>query len=384
MKKLFYLFLIAALASTLLVCKKKEPAAAMEPEGPEYKIGIVFDVGGRGDKSFNDSAYEGLVLIAKEFEGYIKDDPSGVDYGKKVEMKYLEPKPGGQDREILTRVLAEEGYDLIIGVGFMFSDVLASVAKDFPDIHFGGIDSFVPDLTADSNIICLAFDEHTGSFLIGAVAAHLADGGKIGFLGGMDTGLIHKFQGGFMAGAMYEDPRYRENGMILSQYVGKDAATAFSDPKAGEAVSKNMYSQGAEVIYHAAGGSGSGLFKAAADLDKIALGVDSDQGLIYATSTEAAEQEIAKHIATSMLKRVDLAVHLTAKSFIEGGGKTKGGYQSFGIPQSAIDVAVNEYNKDVLKDILPAIEVYKKKINSKEITVPDHDSKVAAWAAQTF
>ena len=364
-----------ALVFSLSSCQRKGTDAVASAESG-YKIGIVFDVGGKGDRSFNDSAYAGLVQIAEKFEGYIAAD--NIDKGKKVELKYLEPKPGGQDREILLRALADEEYDLIFGVGFMFSDVLAAVAADFPDTHFGLIDGFVADLNKESNIICLAFDEHTGSFLVGAVAASMADGAKIGFLGGMDIPLIHKFQGGYMAGAMYADPRYKEDGMILAQYVGKEPS-AFADPKAGESISVNMFKQGAEVIYHAAGGSGNGLFKAAKDLDKIAIGVDSDQGLIYANSDVAEEQAYAEHIATSMLKRVDQAVFLTAEAFIKNGGKVDGGYRSFGIAEKGVDVAVNDYNRDAMKGYQSMLDSYKYKIIKGDVKVPDDDSKVAEW-----
>ena len=124
-------------------------------EEAEYKIGICFDIGGRGDRSFNDSAYNGLVMVAEAFGGYIKDDPDAVDFGGRIEMKYLEPKEGGQDRELLMRALAEEGYNLIFGVGFLWTDSLAKVAAEFPDIHFGLIDGWLPDLGPDSNITCL-------------------------------------------------------------------------------------------------------------------------------------------------------------------------------------------------------------------------------------
>ena len=119
MKKTLLLLLAVLLAVALLGCKKEEKAA--EPAGPEYKIGIVFDVGGRGDQSFNDSAYSGMKKLAEEYNGYIKDDPDQVDFGRKIELKYLEPQAGGQDREQLLRALAEEEYDLLIGVGFLLS-----------------------------------------------------------------------------------------------------------------------------------------------------------------------------------------------------------------------------------------------------------------------
>ncbi|MFW5843042.1 MAG: BMP family lipoprotein [Spirochaetota bacterium] len=270
---------IVVFGLVLAGCAREE-----EAEEAEYRIGIVFDVGGRGDRSFNDSAYEGLVLIAEEYDGYIADDPDDVDFGTEVELKYLEPRQGGQDREQLLRVLAEDGYDLLYGVGFAFTDALGKVAADFPDTHFALIDGYIPDLEADSNITCIAFAEHEGSFMVGALAAmYLQDngGGRLGFIGGMDIPLIHKFHGGFMAGAMYVDEAHRPEGEIFGQYIGQDP-TAFNDPQTAENIARNMYDEGAEIIYHAAGGSGTGLFKAAYDMGKLAIGVDSDQGLVYA------------------------------------------------------------------------------------------------------
>jgi len=222
---------------------------------PKFKIGLVFDLAGRGDNSFNDSAYRGLVALAKAYKGYIEGDPDKVNFGNEVQIKYMEPKAGGQDREILMRALAEDGYNLIYGVGFMFTDSLSKVAAEFPDVHFGLIDGFVPDLSADSNITCLSFKENEGSFLVGAIAALKAKGAKIGFVGGMDIPLIHRFDNGFAAGAMYVNKAYRKPGMILSQYIGKDPG-AFNDPTGGYNIASSFYKQGAAVVYHAAGGSG--------------------------------------------------------------------------------------------------------------------------------
>ena len=256
---------------------------------PKFKIGMVFDLAGRGDNSFNDSAYNGLVAIAKGYKGWIQDDPSKVNFGTEVQLKYLEPKAGGQDREILLRALAEDGYQLIYGIGFLFSDALAKVAKDFPNTQFGLIDGYIPDLTDSSNITCLSFKENEGSFLVGAIAALKAKGKSIGFLGGMDIPLIHRFENGFDAGAMYVSKVYRANGMIMGQYIGKDP-TAFNDPTNGYNISSNFYKQGAAIVFHAAGGSGDGLFKAAQESKKMAIGVDSDQGVIYAIGEGSGDQ----------------------------------------------------------------------------------------------
>ena len=380
MKKFLVVCLLGiALTFSAFASGESETGSA---EGPEYKIGIVFDIGGKGDQSFNDSAYAGLVHIAEEYRGYIKDDPDNVDHGRKIELKYLEPKPGGQDRELLLRVLAEDGYDLVIGVGFLFTDALGKVAADFPDVHFGLIDGDIPDLHMDSNITCLSFAEHEGSFLVGAVAGLMNKGGKVGFIGGMDIPLIHKFHGGFFAGAMYVNPELRKSGNLMGQYIGKDPG-AFNDPKTAESIAVNMYNQDATIVYHAAGGSGDGLFKAAKDLDKLAIGVDSDQGLIYASKDSAEEKQIAEHILTSMLKRVDNAVYLTAKERIDM-GKNTGGYREFGLDDDGVGYAVNDYNRNTLAGLKDRIDGIRQKIISGELTAPDDDAKVADWAAENL
>jgi len=352
----------------------------------EYRIGLAFDVGGKGDQSFNDSAYRGLIMLAEEFEGYIKDDPDGVNFGGNVEMKYLEPKAGGQDREILVRTLAEDGYQVIYAVGFAHTDSVTKVSADFPNTHFVLIDGFIDGLTADSNVTCVAFAEHEGSFLVGALAGlFLADhspGSPIGFLGGMDIPLIHKFHGGYFAGAMYTNPALRDPNKLFGQYIGQDP-TAFNDPQGGEAIAVNFFNRGAYIIYHAAGSSGTGLFKAAAAADKWAIGVDSDQGLILSSSTSSEERALGENVLSSMLKRVDNSVFLTGSQFINE-GRIPGGYVSFGLADGGVDFAVNEYNEDLLAPYLDQLNRLKQMVINGEIKVPDTEEVLYDWAAETF
>ncbi len=340
----------------------------------KYKIGLVFDIGGRGDKSFNDSAYAGLVEIATNYKGYIKDSPDKISYGKDVEIKFLEPKAGGQDREQLLRVLAEDKYNLIYGIGFMFTDAITKVAKDFPNTHFVIIDGYIPDLTDTANITCISFKEEEGSFLVGAAAGLLNNKAKIGFVGGMDIPLIHKFQAGYMAGAIYINKELRKKGMILSQYIGKEPS-AFNDAPSAYNIAGNMYKQGAAIVYHAAGASGAGLFQAAEEAKKLAIGVDSDQGLIYSSDTNTAMQARGKYILTSMIKRVDQGVFLSAKNYLDN-GKFAGGYISYGLKENGVAIAVNDFNKDKLSGILDKINDLSQKIVNGEITVPDNDTKL--------
>jgi basic membrane protein A len=379
------LVLLVVVVIALSACNRGEDDGDTAEAEPDYQIGIAFDVGGRGDRSFNDSAYRGLRMVAEEYEGYIDGDPDDVDYGNALELKYLEPKEGGQDREQLLRVLAEDGYDLLYGVGFAYTDSLAKVAGEFPETHFVLIDGFVEGLDAESNITCISFAEHEGSFLVGALAGMYLDDSdaKLGFLGGMDIPLIHKFHGGFMAGAMYVNESLRADGAILGQYIGQDP-TAFADPQTAENIARTMYNNGAEIVYHASGNSGSGLFKAANDLDKWAIGVDSDQGLIYATSENEQEQAIAEHILTSMLKRVDQSVFLVAQDFLGNDGSVDGGYRTFGLVDGGVGYAVNDYNSEVIAPYTDRLDELKQMVIDGEITVPDHDDKIADWASSTF
>jgi basic membrane protein A len=198
----------------------------------------------------------------------------------------------------------------------------------------------------------------------------------------MDIPLIHKFHGGYFAGVMYVNKQLRSRNALLAQYCGKDP-TAFNDPKTAESIAVNFYNQGASIIYHAAGGSGAGLFKAASDLDEWAIGVDSDQGLIYATSDNPEERAMAEHILTSMLKRVDNSVFLTAKELIDTGDVT-GGYNEFGLDDDGVGYAVNEYNRDKLEPVRAQVDQIKEQIINGEITVPDDDAKLEEWARATF
>jgi basic membrane protein A and related proteins len=390
MKKLISILIVLALVAPVMVMaggQQAEGGEAQEQE-TEFKIAIAFDVGGLGDQSFNDSAYRGLRQVAEEYNGYVDSSAVDVDYGQRVQLKFLEPQEGGQDREQLLRILAEDGYNLIFGVGFAYTDVLGKVAADFPDVHFGLIDGFLPDLTAESNITSISFAEHEGSFLVGALAAMVMEDqgmedARAGYVGGMDIPLIHKFHAGYMAGAMYVDPDLREDGAIMGQYIGQDPS-AFADPQTAEQIARNMYNNDAGIVYHAAGASGAGVFQAASDLDKWAIGVDSDQGLIYAESDNAQQQAIAEHILTSMLKRVDQSVFLLSQEYIENDGSVDGGYVTYGLADDGVGVAVNEYNQDLVEPYMAEIEELKQMVIDGEISVPQDDANIPQWKEETF
>jgi basic membrane protein A len=346
--KRFRLFLTCMLAVVLVTtafisgCGKKEAPKAAEGV-KKVKVGLVFDVGGRGDKSFNDAAYAGLEKAMK-------------DFGDKIEVKYLEPAAGGENREQLIRLLAQEKYDVIIGVGFIFTDTIAKVAKDFPQTKFGLIDGYVPELKDASNISCLLFKDQEGSFLVGAAAALKSTTGKVGFVGGMQIPTIEKFEAGYMAGAKFVNP----NIVVMSDYIGT-TGEAFKDPVKGKELTLKQMKDGVDVVYHASGASGIGVLEAAASQKKFAIGCDSDQSL---TATDAQRP----YVLTSMLKRVDTAVYDTIKSVLDS--NFKGGYREFGVKDSGVGYAENEYNKGMIADLKPKLEEIKAKIISGEIKVP--------------
>lgn len=340
--------LVICMLAVLLVssfisgCGKKEAPLAAEGS-KKVKVGLVFDVGGRGDKSFNDAAYAGL-------------EKARGDFSDKVEIKYLEPAGGGENREQLVRLLAQEKYDVIMGVGFIFTETIAKVAKEFPQTKFGLVDGYVPDLKDSSNISCLLFKDHEGSFLVGAAAALKSKSGKVGFVGGMQIPTIEKFEAGYMSGAKFVNPNIE----VVSDYIGT-TGDAFKDPVKGKELALKQIKYGVDVVYHASGASGIGVLEAAASQKALAIGVDSDQSL---TATETQRP----YILTSMLKRVDTAVYNTIKSVIDK--NFKGGYQEFGLKDTGVAYAENEYNKSLINDIKPRLEEIKDKIISGEIKVP--------------
>ncbi|MEX0766655.1 MAG: BMP family ABC transporter substrate-binding protein [bacterium] len=335
--------LLAALGAIVLIITGCQQRAAGPQQPQKIRVGIVYDVGGRGDLSFNDMAFAGLERAQK-------------DFGDRIETRDLEPTAGGENREELLRLLAGEKYDLIFGIGFLFTDSIQRVAKDSTTTKFGLIDGFVPDLTADSNIVCLLFNEHEGSFLVGAAAALKSKTGTIGFVGGMKIPLIEKFEAGYIAGARYVRPNIR----VLSDYAGT-TGEAFRDPVKGKELALAQYDRRADIIYHASGGTGIGVFEAAVVKKRLAIGVDADQSL-------TVKDDQRNQILTSMMKRVDVAVYETIKAFVEG--RFQGGYRNLGLGEGGVGYAENDYNRSMIADIKPRLEELKSKITAGEIKVP--------------
>jgi basic membrane protein A and related proteins len=313
------------------------------------KVGLVYDIGGRGDKSFNDSAAAGLETAKK-------------DQGDKIDAKDVEPNPDGSNRKELLDGLADEGYGLIFGVGFLFSADIAKSATESPETSYAVIDGFDDLCTQEGkNLLCIGFKEEEGSFLVGAAAALKTESNTVGFVGGQEGDLIKKFQAGYQAGVEYINEQENKNVKVLVDYAG-NTPEAFRDPAKGRELALKQIGQKADVIYHASGGTGAGVIAAAAASKKYAIGVDSDQSL----TASPAEQ---KWILTSMLKRVDNAVQQTIAAYV--GGSLKGGIQTFGLKEGGIDYAQNEFNKQLLGDIPTTLDDLKQKIISGAIKVPD-------------
>jgi basic membrane protein A len=311
--------------------------------GKGKKVGLVYDIGGRGDKSFNDSAAAGLDQAKKDF---------GID------AKDLSPSSGGENREELLRLLTTDGYQLIFGIGFNFADGVTAVSKESPETKYGIIDAVVDQ----PNVASLTFAEEQGSYLVGAVAALKSKTGHIGFVGGVDTDLIHKFQAGYEAGAKKIKPDIKIDVKYLT--VPPDFG-GFSDPAKGKEAALGMYSAGADIVYHAAGGSGSGVFQAAKDSSaggtKVwAIGVDSDQ------YQSIGDPSLQPYILTSMIKKVNVAVYETIKDYVNGDLKT-GNDRVFDLKSGGIDYATSG---GFIDDIKSQIDDLKQQIIDGKITVP--------------
>jgi basic membrane protein A and related proteins len=301
----------------------------------DLTAGVAFDTGGRGDGTFNDSAGRGLDKAVSEL---------GV---KKIELEATKD----EDRATNLQLLVDQKANPIIGVGFLFGDPMLAIATANPDTTFGIVDSVVDA----PNVRSLVFAEHEGSFLVGAAAALKSKTGHIGFIGGQEIDLIKKFEAGYIAGAKAVNPDI----IVDSKYLGPAGDnSAWGNVAGAKEIAKGWYDAGADVIYTAAGGSGAGTIQAAVEADKWAIGVDSDQYL-------TAQPDEQKHILTSMLKQVDVAVFETIKAVADG--DTKGGVITFDLKSDGVGYATSGGFVDDIKDKLDA---YKADIISGKIVVP--------------
>ena len=297
---------------------------------------IIYDLGGKFDKSFNEAAFNGAEAWKKATGGNYTD---------------LELQNDAQREQALRR-FASQGAQPIVMAGFSWGTALTTVAAEFPDTHFIVIDAVVDA----PNVQSVIFDEHTGSFLVGAIAALKSATGTVGFVGGMDVPIIHKFYCGYLQGAKAANPAIK----VIENYTGTTPA-AWNDPVTAGELTKAQFDAGADIVFAAAGGSGLGVLQAAADAGKLAIGVDSNQNYLHPGS-----------VLTSMLKRVDVAV---TTAFKEAGDDAtfKPGITVLGLAQNGVGYSLDEHNASLIDDALKAkVDELSAKIQSGEIVVHDY------------
>lgn len=296
---------------------------------------VVYDAGGKFDKSFNEAAYNGI-------EKYKKD--TGDSYAE------FEVQTDAQ-REQAFRRMAQRGADPVIGIGFSQAPALEKVAKEFPDRHFAIIDMVV-DLP---NVQSIVFKEHEGSFLVGMLAAMASKTAKVGFVGGMDIPLIRRFACGYAQGAKYANPS-----VAVTENMTGTTPAAWNDPTKGAELAKGQFDAGVDVIFAAAGGTGTGVYQAAKDAGKLAIGVDSNQNHLHPGT-----------MLTSMLKRVDVAVYDSAMAAKEG--KWAAGVTELGLAQDGVGWALDDNNASLITDDMKAkVEAARADIIAGKIVVHDY------------
>lgn len=339
---------IRFLISTLLVCALALSGTACLDEGrsadakDKIHVGIVFDIGGKDDRSFNAAAWEGVVRASKDFPIVLRD----VEPGNPTSI------------EPAMRAFAERNYDLIIGVGFAQAPIMEVVAKDYPNINFAIVDgaSQLP------NVASLVFKEHEGSYLVGMIAARASKTGVLGFLGGMDIGLIHRFKTGYEEGAKSVRPDVR----VIDNYVGV-SDSAWNNPGKGKEIALAQISKGADVIFTAAGNSGLGAFDAVEQAGKdetgrahrFVIGVDSNQNGVK-----------PGFVLTSMVKRVDNAVYTIVEDVVNK--RFKGGFHTYGLEENGVAYSLDDFNRALIpQDVIQEAEAAKQRIIKGEVKVTD-------------
>ncbi len=320
---------VAALAAVLLASSSLYAA--------ESKPAVVFDMGGKFDKSFNQGVYDGVERFRKE---------TGIAY-REFEVT------NEAQREQALRKMAQRGRSPILGVGFAQGPAIEKVAKEYPDLQFTIIDSVV-DLP---NVQSVVFKEHEGSYLVGILAAMASKTGKVGYIGGMDIPMIRAFGCGYAQGAKMANPEIE----VVQNMTGT-TPSAWNDPGRGGELSRGQFDRGVDVIYAAAGGTGVGVYQAAKDSGKLAIGVDSNQNYIHPGT-----------MLTSMLKRVDVAAYNSFKAAHDGNWKA--GIHVLGLKEEGVGWALDEHNASLITDAMKAkVKQARADVISGKIVVHDYRS----------
>ena len=334
---------------TMLLASSCAERTEARREGCDIKVGIVFDIGGKNDRSFNAAAWEGVKRAQEELPICVYD----VEPGNPTSI------------EPAMRAFAEKKFDLVIGVGFAQGPIMQRVAIDYPQQKFAIVDGVIFEAdgkTPLKNVALLIFREHEGSYLVGMIAAAKSKSGTLGFLGGMDIPLIHRFAKGYQEGALAVNP----NAKFVVNYVGVTDG-AWNNPGKGKELSLAQIEKGADVIFTAAGNSGLGAFDAVeqygkndqGEANKFVIGVDSNQNGVK-----------PGFVLTSMVKKVDNAVYDVCKEIL-GGGFT-GGFHVFGLDKDGVAYALDQHNRSLISpELLQRVEEARAKIGTGEIKVTD-------------
>lgn len=335
------LSLAAMLASFALPGRGGSTAPPAPARGRRVRVGLVFDVGGRGDKSFNDGAFEGLERARRELG---------------AEVEYVEPADA-DDRAAALRLFAARGFDRVVGVGYIFSRDVDEVARDHPSVRFACVD-YAPPMggAIPANVTGLVFREEEGAFLVGAAAGRFSRSGAVGFVGGMDIPLIRRFEAGYRAGVRATCPACR----VVAAYAGS-TPSAFKDPEKGAQLATAQYASGVDVIFHASGSTGHGVFVAAQRFRRFAIGVDADQ-----------HDEMPGVVITSMIKRVDVAVFDVARGAADRAhDHPGGGLRVLGVAEEGIDwVHEGPHAAQLPRALVAEVEALRAGITSGAVRVP--------------
>ncbi len=350
-KFIFALLIVCLLTFIVSSCGSRTEAQRKQCQ---IKVGIVFDIGGKNDRSFNAAAWEGVQRAEKDLPICLYD----VEPGNPTSI------------EPAMRAFAEKDFDLIIGIGFAQGPIMQKVAEDYPNIKFAIVDGVIFEAdgkTPKKNVASLVFREHEGSYLVGIIAAEKSKTGVLGFVGGMDIPLIHRFAKGYEEGAKSINPNIR----VVTNFVGV-TDSAWNNPGKGKELALSQIEKGADVIFTAAGNSGLGAFDAVeqygknpqtGEANKFVIGVDSNQNGVK-----------PGFVLTSMVKRVDNAVYDAVKEVLSG--KFEGGFHVFGLDKDGVAYAMDDFNKSLIPpDVIEKVEEAKRKIGSGEIKVTDAMAK---------
>jgi basic membrane protein A len=393
-----------ALVALLGACKKEEPApapaapaqqqqpqaAATPPTPPKpktYSVGLVVDLGGRGDHSFNDAALRGLELwgAGKKYEGggYVAASPEEIKQSITSDLAGLQPPITAQpiepqviqskspeDYEPNLQLLVDQPVDLVIGNGFLLEPAVETVAKKNPNSKFLLVDSVLLDAENKPyslpNVRTVTFKEHEGSFLVGALAGLVSKTGKVGFVGGMEVPIIKKFEAGYRAGVKTTNPKAEQG--LMAVYTG-----SFNNVAAGKQVAQDLIKKGADVIFQAAGADGLGVIQAvkeakAAGKTVYVIGVDSDQSHVAPDV-----------VLTSMLKHLDLAIYNAIRDLAEG--KFSAGDHTLGLKEGGVGYAEVRVDFPGKAEALQKVEALRQRVNSGELKVPATKEELSAFQA---